>query len=59
MRKYYIRDRVTGAVVNCVTTSKTLEELRESPYYENDEYFLDPNPPMSVLSKYRYWDERP
>jgi hypothetical protein len=59
MREYYIRCRATGAVVDCVTSGKTLEELRESPFYENDEYFLDPNPPMAVLSKYRYWSERP
>lgn len=58
MRSYYIRCRVTGAVVDCVTTYKSLEELRESPFYETDEYYVDPNPPQAVLSNYRYWNER-
>lgn len=59
MRTLYIRDRVTGAVVNAVTTARSLEELRENPYYETDEYYLDANPPMDVLMKYQYWSERP
>jgi hypothetical protein len=58
MKEYYMRDRVTGAIVNCVTTQKSLEELRESPYYETDEYYLDPNPPLEALMKYKYWNER-
>lgn len=58
MREYFIRCRATGLIINCVTTFKSLDELRESPFYENDEYFLDANPPMEVLRKYRYWSER-
>lgn len=59
MKTFYIRDRVTGAVVNAVTTLRPLSDLKADPYYETDEYFLDPDPPMDVLMKYRYWNERP
>ena len=59
MKTFYIRSRATGAVVNAVTTPRSLSDLKEDPYYETDEYYLDPNPPMAELMKYRYWNDRP
>ena len=57
MAEYYLRDRCTGQIVNCVTTSKTIAEVREA--YENDEYYVDNNPPPHLLRQYRFWGERP
>lgn len=59
MAEYFIRCRATGAVVNAVNTQKSKAELEESQFFNNDEYYLDPNPPMDVLMRYQYWNERP
>lgn len=57
MAEYYIRDRCTGQIINCVTTSRNIVEVRGR--YEDDEYYVDPNPPVHLLRQYKYWNERP
>lgn len=57
MTTYYHRDKKTGEIVNASETSLSLPEL-ESRYPRDDVYY-DANPPLEVLKRYRYWDERP
>ena len=62
MTTYYIRDRRTGGIVNAVESSSPKAEVEErvlSRMVDGDHLYLDANPPMSVLQRYRYWNERP
>jgi hypothetical protein len=54
---YYHRRRSDGEIVNASETSLSLVEL-ERRYPLADGYY-DANPPLEVLKRYRYWDERP
>lgn len=59
---YYIRDRRTGAIVNAVESRSPKAEVEErvlSHMIDSEHLYLDANPPMSVLQRYRYWNERP
>ena len=57
MAEYYIRLRNSGAIINCINTSKRMEDIDLSMY--TYDVYLDPNPPLDVLKNYQYWDERP
>ena len=64
MTTYYIRSHKTGNIVNAVETDsfKRAQEVADALMKGRDEplgFYADPNPPLSVLQRYRYWDERP
>lgn len=61
MTEWYVIDRRTGEIVNCITTSDgrvltpdALKHFLDAPFLR-----LDQNPPRAVLERYRYWNERP
>lgn len=61
---YYIRHKLSGEIINaCETQSKErAEEVCETISQGMgglDGFYPDPNPPLEVLKRYRYWDERP
>lgn len=58
MTTYYIRSRITGEIVNAVETASFDGALKACAGCIDDVY-PDPDPPMAVLSRYRYWSERP
>lgn len=58
MPTYYHRRRSDGEIVNASEVSLPLAEV-ERRWPLADDIYYDPNPPMAVLQRYRYWDERP
>lgn len=57
MNTYYHRLHSTGEIVNASESSLTLPEI--SARFPLRDGYYDPNPPLSVLQRYRYWNERP
>ena len=57
MATYYHRNNKDGEITNASETSLTLVQLTER-FPLTDGYY-DPNPPLEVLKRYRYWNERP
>lgn len=57
--EYCVVDRCTGAVVNMITSSRSIDDLRERN--ETYEYRIVPVNAVSYnkLQQYRYWNERP
>ena len=59
MTTYYHRRLSDGEIVNASECDLPLVEMeRRWPIAPLGRYY-DPNPPLSVLQRYRYWDERP
>lgn len=58
MTTYYHRRRSDGEIVNASETDLPLAEVERRWPLPDDRYY-DPNPPLSVLQRYRYWNERP
>lgn len=61
-RTFYVRDHRTGSIVNAVSAHGTKAEVeaRVLPGRSDSEHlYLDEDPPMAVLQRYRYWNERP
>lgn len=54
MTTYYLRRDSDGEIVNACEFSGPLAQL--NPQHG---HYYDPNPPLTVLQRYRYWDERP
>jgi hypothetical protein len=58
MAEYFLIDTRTNTIINACMTSRPggpgMEGL-DSP----EHYRWDPNPPLSMLEAYRYWNERP
>ena len=65
MTEWYVIHRESNRIVNCITTHEndptkiTDSFSRLFPRWELDDYRIDSNPPLSMLEKYRYWNERP
>lgn len=60
MSEWYVIDERTNTIVNCVTTSGTGAPTNALRGFIDAEHLrLDPNPPLAMLQKYRYWNERP
>jgi hypothetical protein len=57
MATYYHRRNSDGEIVNASDTDLPLAEV-ERRWPLKDGYY-DPHPPLAVLQRYRYWDERP
>ena len=57
MTTYYHRSNKTGEITNASDTSLTKAQLEER-FPLTDGYY-DSNPPLDVLQRYRYWNERP
>jgi len=56
--EWYVIDRRTGEIIDCITTMGS--KMPSVDHFINAEFlYLDPNPPLSKLRRYRYWDERP
>ena len=57
---FYVIDTKTNEIINCISSnSRERAEAVVAAMINPEELRLDPNPPMSMLSKYRYWNERP
>jgi hypothetical protein len=56
---YYHRRHDNGEIVNASETDLSLVELTNRFPLDRLGQYYDPNPPLSVLQRYRYWDERP
>jgi hypothetical protein len=58
MTEWYVIDRRTNEIINCITTDgprmPSVERFTEAEFL-----YLDPHPPMHMLQRYRYWNERP
>lgn len=57
MTTYYHRRLGDGEIINASETDLSLPELNTQHPLVGAYY--DPNPPLEVLKRYRYWDERP
>lgn len=57
MTTYYVIDTRTNEIVNAIESSR-VPEIDDS-WIDAPVLRLDPNPPMAMLKRYRYWDERP
>ena len=60
MTTYYVRDRRTGEIVNATDVDYGPAPTITADRWIDAEYlYYDANPPLEVLKRYRYWDERP
>lgn len=57
MTTYYIRRQSDGEIVNATDTDLPQAEVERR--WPREGFYYDPNPPLEVLKRYRYWDERP
>jgi hypothetical protein len=57
MTTYYHRQHSDGEIVNASESDLSLPEI--SKRWPLAFGYYDPNPPLEVLKRYRYWDERP
>jgi hypothetical protein len=58
MATYYVIDKRSNRIVNAVTSGLAPEDvLLKFPNHEH--LRLDANPPLSMLERYEYWNERP
>lgn len=55
--EWFVIDERSGEIVNCITVLGGAKPT-VSPY-DAAPYRLDKNPPLTLLKRYRYWDERP
>lgn len=58
MTTYYHRRRADGEIINASETDLSRAEL-EARFPPTDYWFYDPNPPLHVLERYQFWNERP
>jgi hypothetical protein len=62
-KEFFIRDRRSGEIINCVTSSLERAQSLIDGMNEGDEtgpcFYLDAFPPIEVLERYRYFRERP
>lgn len=58
MTTYYHRRVDNGEIVNASESDLSLAELNARHPLGGFTYY-DPNPPLEVLQRYRYWHERP
>jgi len=56
-REWYVIDRRTNEIVNCITTGGPMPSVER--FTSAEFLYLDPNPPRHMLERYRYWNERP
>lgn len=57
MTTYYHRRHSDGEIVNATSCDLPLAELQRR--WPLAACYYDPNPPLEVLQRYRYWNERP
>lgn len=58
MTTYYVIDTRTNEIVNAIEADSYPGRIITS-MLDADHLRLDANPPMRLLEKYRYWNERP
>lgn len=56
MREYFIVDKSTDNIVNCVTTARKPDD---TVFGFGSEYYATTNPTQQQLNGYRYYWERP
>lgn len=59
MTTYYHRRHSDGEIVNASESDLSLAEITNRFSLDRTNCYYDPNPPIEVLKRYRYWDERP
>jgi hypothetical protein len=61
MTEWYVIRKNSNTIINCITTKENDPDklLERFPQWPPNDYRLDSNPPLSMLEKYRYWNERP
>jgi len=61
MGTYYIRDRKSGEIVNAVEVDGWFSPEQQQRHLDRmtGDLYFDQHPPLEVLKRYRYWDERP
>lgn len=57
MTTYYHRRHSDGEIVNASECDLPLVEVERR--WPLDDAYYDAHPPLEVLKRYRYWDERP
>lgn len=56
--EWFVIDTRTNEIVNCITTDRGGEPSLDG--FEHPEHHrVDRHPPMAMLERYRYWNERP
>jgi hypothetical protein len=56
---YYHRRLSDGEIVNASDVDLPLAEVERRWPISGGGLYYDAHPPMAVLQRYRYWDERP
>ena len=56
-RTWYVIDTRTNEIVIAITTSGRMPSL--DGFTNPETLRLDAHPPIQMLRRYRYWDERP
>ncbi|MCD6056489.1 MAG: hypothetical protein K0Q89_19 [Thermomicrobiales bacterium] len=56
MATYYMRSKKTDEIINAVEGCRSPQEAEE--IFDGTVY-ADAHPPLEVLQRYRYWNERP
>lgn len=58
MTEWFVIDTRSNSIVNCVTANVRPDGVL-ARFTDAEHLRLDPNPPLEMLRRYRYWDERP
>lgn len=59
-KTFYVIDRRTNEIVNAVATTRPITDpALIRGWVDAEHLYLDENPPLAVLERYRYWNERP
>lgn len=57
--EWYVVDKRTNEIINCITTSGPRPDDALTRFVNGEHLRLDANPPLSMLERYQYWNERP
>jgi hypothetical protein len=58
MATWYVIDTRSNEIINAIE-SRNKPTIDPERWMSAEHLRLDPNPPLAMLKRYRYWDERP
>lgn len=58
MTTWYVIDTRSNEIINAVDSDRK-PEITPKRWIHAEFLRVDSNPPMAMLKRYRYWDERP